>query len=130
MNLGDDAEIDGKCQVHRGTLFQSQVLGLDEYAVGAQVARAAQLAGTPGDGNINGGTRSMTCMETSLHAQTPRVSVPDHYAARRRTCGSPLMRSYVATDICSCTYDRRNTRRGSPPGGSCRNYSCTSPAQP
>ena len=105
MNFGDDAEIDGERQVHRGAFFQSQVFGLDEYAVGAQVARAAQLSGASRDGNVNGGTRSMTCMETSLHAQTPRVSVPDHYAARRRTGESPLMRSYVATDICSCTYD-------------------------
>jgi hypothetical protein len=41
MNLGDDAEIDGERKVHGRTFLQSQVLGFDEYAVCAQVARTA-----------------------------------------------------------------------------------------
>lgn len=76
MNLGDHTEIDGEGEVHCRTFFQSQIFGLDEDTVGAQIARTAQLAGTSRDGNINSSTCSMTCMETSLHAQLPEYLCP------------------------------------------------------
>lgn len=41
MNLGHDAEIDGKREVDGRAFFQTEVLGFDEDTVGAQVTRAA-----------------------------------------------------------------------------------------
>src|SRR5690606_40519419 len=69
MDLGDDAEIDGEREVNRGTLLQSEVFGFDEHAVRAQIACSAQLAGTPGNSDVDRRARTMTCVKAPLHLQ-------------------------------------------------------------
>lgn len=75
MNFRHDAEVDGKGQVHRRAFFQTEVLGLDEDAVRAQVASPAQFTRSPWYGNIDGGACAMASVEASLHGQIPEPLV-------------------------------------------------------
>src|SRR5690606_5729467 len=73
VNLGDDAEIDGESQMDGGAFLQSEILRLDEHAVGAQVARPAKLAGAAGCRHVHGGSCAVAGMQASLHTQIPEI---------------------------------------------------------
>lgn len=75
MNLRNDTEVDGECEMNSGAFFQTEIFGFDEDAISAQVTRATKFAWTSRNGNVHRSACPMTGMETSLHAQFPEVSV-------------------------------------------------------
>ena len=74
MDLGDDAQIDGECELHGGAFFQTEIFGFDEHSVGAQVTCSAEFAGSARDRNVDYGSSSMSCVEASLHIHQSPVT--------------------------------------------------------
>lgn len=63
VNFRDDSEIDGECELDRGSFLQAKILGFDEDAINAQIARSTQLAAPSSrDRHVNGRARTMTCV--------------------------------------------------------------------
>jgi hypothetical protein len=75
MDLGNDAEIDGEGEVNGSALLQAEIFSLDENAVGAEIASAAQLAWSTGNCHVHCGACAMTSVEAPLHSQFPAVSM-------------------------------------------------------
>ena len=85
VDLGHQTEIDGKCELHLLTLAQTEVLGLDEDAVRAQVFRLANPAFSSRHHDVYRSPRSVAGMQATLHRYQPLrlMSLREgHYAHR------------------------------------------------
>jgi hypothetical protein len=105
MDLRNDTEIDGECEMNRGAFFQTEIFSFDENTVRAQVACAAKFAWTSWNGNVDRSACPMAGMETSLHVQLPEVSVLLFKQVSRVDIVEALKRSvrtHYAAPLCSC----------------------------
>src|SRR5579859_1718227 len=71
VDLGDESQIDGECELHLLPLAQAQILGLDEHAVRAQVLGLADAALASGHHHIDGGACAVAGVQTTLHRSSP-----------------------------------------------------------
>src|SRR5580704_8506424 len=68
MDLGDESQVDGERELHMLSLAQTEILRLDEHAVGAQILGLADPALTPRHHHIDRGTCAVAGVQTTLHS--------------------------------------------------------------
>ena len=79
MDLGDRAEVDRERQLDLLAFAQPEVGGLDEDAGGAEIDCTTEFFAPAGDGDVHGGARPVTGVQTALHMQgLVRRRVPVH----------------------------------------------------